>query len=65
MLRFDFDDGEEVTGFRSLAHYLHWVLLSSNDLPLAKLAKLFPERYSASRFKRLMKTATRVELPAR
>lgn len=61
VLRFDFDDGEEVTGFRSLTHYLHWVFLQADDVPFEKLKKLFPERYSEAAFKKMMKGAEKVE----
>jgi hypothetical protein len=64
VLRFDFDDGEEVTGFRSLAHYLHWVLLQVNDVDYEKLRKLFPERYSESAFKKMMRKAEKIAKPA-
>ncbi len=63
VLRFDFDDSEEVEGFRSLTHYLHWVLLSSNDVPFERLRKLFPERYDMQKFKRMMAAANKVERP--
>ena len=57
----DLDDGEEVQGFRSLAHYLHYLLLDLHDLGAAKLGKLFPEYYSSKVFKRMMREAQKVE----
>ena len=57
VIRFDFEDGEELTGFLSLRHYLHWSFLAQNEYPVEKLRKLFPERYSTTSWKKAMRAA--------
>lgn len=61
VVRIDLDDCEEVQGFRSLAHYLHYVLLDVNGVDMSMLRKLFPTYYSTGSFRRMMRQAEKVE----
>lgn len=60
VVRFKVTEGYELQGFRSITHYLHWFFIEMNDRTTDSIFDMFPERYSAFKFRKMMKAAVKV-----